>query len=155
MMRTIVPGLFGGPFSSSPPIPSPADALGSIIPWLGLCGIPVFKLKGAKVEFDEEGKGIANPKPDFPPLPLATGRETPGTPPPIPIPPILSPLLLPGLALGRGGKEYGNSNQNILPLPNSLSTPNRPPESLTICRTRARPRPEPLPPCRRPISVWT
>lgn len=106
MMRTIVPGLFGGPLSSSPPTPSPADAASvPITPRLGPCGMPVFKLKGTKVEFDEEDKGITNPKAGFPPLPLATGWETPGAPPPIPIPPILSPLLLPGLALGGGGKE--------------------------------------------------
>lgn len=53
------------------------------------------------------------------------------------------------------GKEYGSSNQNMLPLPNSLSTPSLPFESLTIWRTSARPRPDPLPPCLRPISVWT
>lgn len=47
---------------------------------------------------------------------------------------------------GGGGSEYGSSNQNIDPLPYSLSTPNRPFDNLTICRTRAKPSPEPLPP---------
>ena len=57
--------------------------------------------------------------------------------------------------LGGGGRANGNSNQNMLPFPHSEFTPNRPLCSFIICRTKANPNPEPFPPCRRPISVWT
>lgn len=85
MMRTIAAGLFGGPFSSSPPIPSPVDVR---IPGLEPCGVSVLELEATIVEFDEEDKGMVNPKDGFPPLPLATGRESAEAPPPIPIPAI-------------------------------------------------------------------
>jgi len=67
------------------------------------------------------------------------------TPPPPPPPGKGGTLVSLERAFG-GGSEYGSSNQNMLPLPYSDSTPSRPLLSLTICRTSARPNPEPLPP---------
>lgn len=40
----------------------------------------------------------------------------------------------------------GSSTQKVDPTPNFDRRPNRPPLSLTICRTSAKPRPVPLPP---------
>lgn len=67
---------------------------------------------------------------------------------------------------GRPDSENGSSNlmfnsvnlgtyQKILPSPIRLSTPSLPLLRVTICRTSASPRPDPLPPCFWPISVCT
>ena len=49
--------------------------------------------------------------------------------------------------------DIRSSTQNVDPFPTRELTPNRPPLRLTICLTRARPRPVPLPPCCLPCSV--
>lgn len=47
-----------------------------------------------------------------------------------------------------------SSTQNVDPSFTFDCTPRRPPLSLTIWRTSARPSPVPFPPCSLPCSVW-
>jgi hypothetical protein len=50
--------------------------------------------------------------------------------------------------------DLRSSTQNVEPCPIFEETPSLPPLSLTICLTKANPRPVPLPPCCLPASVW-
>ena len=107
--------------------------------------------------------------PDVPPAPSVALRVTGNIiPPPLPSPIACAPSFDPGsISLdpppkgaadnASGPTPNDNSTQKMLPesLPTRDRTPSRPWLRRTICRTSARPKPEPLPPWTRPISVCT